>query len=328
MHPSRFQKLPRNPRTVVHARTSNSRVQMNHEPDQATQLKPVMRPLRIVVPPGIGDIHWVLLRLQGILRASGNDKFKPHIFVCSGDPAYDRSAEFVKMVPWVEFGGYVDIRRSEWKKYTTASFFHGKIFRGVNGFDLFIAVNKHVEQGMQFDSILPEAGPTNWDYDLHIKEDEIKVPSKFILATFYRASFYEGWWKEASPFPVLQAVGDRLPDDFRILLVGAKWDQHIMEDLQYAHPKCMNYAGQTTFQQLMFLKNRCAAFIGHPSGSGMLAQHMGCPTILMWGDWWQFKKGMWTNWARPEMKESGKYIPVSIYDEPAMVADALREILR
>ena len=60
------------------------------EPTRQFTLKAKKGPLRILVPPGVGDIHWVLLRLRGILRESGNTEHKPIITVCSGDPAYDK----------------------------------------------------------------------------------------------------------------------------------------------------------------------------------------------------------------------------------------------
>lgn len=333
MNRERFVKLPRTPARIIvdKNRRKDGRYAVHREtggpPDSEVSLKAIDRPLRILLPPGVGDIHWVLLRLRGLLRATGNAVHKPRIWVCSGDPRYDRSADFLKMVPWVEFQGYQDTRKREWQKFTTAAFFHGRILTTVPGFDLFLSVNKHVEQGMAFDSILPQAGPTDWNYPFKLETEPVEgLPDKFVLATFYRASFYEGWWKERSPFPVVKALGDAL-GDIPLVMVGAKWDEPTLQDLVYAHPKIINLVGKTTFKQLLWLKDHARGFVGHPSGSGMFAQHMGCPTILLWGKWWQFSQGMWTNWARPDMLANRRYRALSIDEPPEFVAQNLLEMI-
>lgn len=291
------------------------------------------RPLKILVPPGVGDIHWVMLKLRGVLKASGNDNHKPIIYVCSGDKGYDRSSDFVKMVDFVEFGGYFDITPSKLRSFTNGSFFHGHIYTNMPGFDLFLAVNKHVEQGMSIDSILPEAGPADWDYPLTVAEEKtsVDVSKHFVLATFYKASFYEDWWKQVHPGPLLREIGnqmDHLGMPHAIYLVGAAWDKPVLKELESSHRRVASLVGTTTFQQLMWLKNRAAGFLGHPSGSGMLASHLRCPTVLLWGEWRQFTKGMWTNWCRPDMLESRRYRAMPIAEDHATVAANLLEILR
>ena len=300
-------------------------------PTQEIKLGPADRPLRILLPPGVGDIHWVLLRLRGLLKATGNDRCRPIVSVCSSDPAYDRSEAFVRMVPWVTFGGYLDLRPKRMHSYSERAFFNGKIFTDLPGFDLFLSVNKHVEQGMAFDAILPQAGPTDWDYPFEPDPVIYPVDGKFILATFYRQSFYKEWWDKYDPQLYLSAVCKELDDRGRphqVLLVGAAWDAQILSELAGVHTRVKSIAGDTSFRQLVWLKRQASAFIGHPSGSGMLAQHIGCPTILLWGDWWQFTPGMRHNWAHPKMLEQRLYRALSVSDAPKVIADNLIEILR
>lgn len=335
MNKDRFVKIPRgHPKIVIDKNRRRDGRYAVHQapglPDNRVNLNPSERALRILLPPGVGDIHWVFLRLRGLLHSTGNAEKRPQIWICSGDQKYDRSADFIKMVPWVQFQGYHNIRGREMQRFANASFFHGKILTTVPGFDLFLAVNKHVEIGMQFDKILPQAGATDWDYPLNLTMDEVEAPTNFILATFYRASFYEQWWKERPPALVLKAVGDALSrahPDMKIVLVGAHWDEPVLKDLSQVHPSIVNLVGKTTFPQLMWLKKRAKAFFGHPSGSGMLAQHLRCPTLLLWGRWWQFSPGMWTNWARPDMLEKKLYRAMSIDEPPELVAQNLLEML-
>lgn len=301
------------------------------EPTRQFTLKTKKTPLRVLVPPGVGDIHWVLLRLRGILRESGNTEHKPIITVCSGDPAYDRAGDFLRCVPWVQFGGYLDIRPKRWQAFTTASFFHGKVFLDMPGFDLFIAANKLVEMGTPMDDVWPQAGRTDWDYPIDHAEQTIEAPEQFVLASFYKASFYEKWWDRASPAEALRSVGDRLADaklPHKIVLVGAKWDEKVAAQLRSSHERVVDMTGKTSWAQLIWLKKRAAAMFGHPSGSPMIATQLGTPVVCQWGEWWQFTPGMHTNWCRPDMLRSRKYRAIGTDAHADVFADHVLEVMR
>lgn len=294
-------------------------------------LKAKAGPLRILVPPGVGDIHWVLLRLRGLLKQSGNVAHKPIVTVCSGDPAYDRAGDFLRCVPWISFGGYLDIRPKRWSAFTTASFFHGKVFTDMPGFDLFIAANKLVELGTPMDGIWPQAGRTDWDYPIEHAEQTIEAPERFILASFYKASFYADWWKASPPAEALLSIGKRLDDEkkpHKIVLVGAKWDEKVAAELRSAHHRVVDLTGKTSWSQLIWLKKRAAAMVGHPSGSPMIATQLGVPVVSIWGDWWQFSDGMRYNWCRPDVVHARRYRALHTKDHADIVADNVLEVMR
>lgn len=318
-------------RVVTKTGTYKVQAPKQPQPTVTITLKPKDRPLRILVPPGVGDIHWVLLRLRGLLKHTGNDKHKPVLTVCSGDPSFDRAGDFLRCVPWIEFGGYLDIRPKRWTAFTTASFFHGKVFNDMPGFDLFIAANKLVELGTPMDDIWPQAGRTDWDYPIEHAEQNIEAPEQFVLANFYKASFYEEWWKAAPPAETLLSIGKRLDDEkkpHKILLVGAKWDEKVAALLRDAHPRVIDMSGKTTWAQLIHLKRRAAAMVGHPSGSPMIATQLGTPVVCVWGEWWQFSEGMRYNWCRPDVVRTRRYRALHTKDHPDVVADHVLEVMR
>ena len=66
-----------------------------------------MKAPRILLPSGIGDIHWVLVKLQAFIQALGCPP--PELWIAD-DVARRRSLEFLRLVPWVVAGGYQPMR--------------------------------------------------------------------------------------------------------------------------------------------------------------------------------------------------------------------------
>ena len=59
---------------------------------------------KILVCPGIGDIYWVLVKLEAFLKERGIEK--PKLFTWEGaHPERERSSGYIKRVPFVEYGG-------------------------------------------------------------------------------------------------------------------------------------------------------------------------------------------------------------------------------
>ena len=79
--------------------------------------KPKQERLNILVPPGIGDIYWVMVKLQSFLRER-QITVPPNVHIVSLDSAKDRSADYVRMVPFVRGAGYKQCNRhsSLWKE--------------------------------------------------------------------------------------------------------------------------------------------------------------------------------------------------------------------
>src|SRR3990167_4343895 len=68
-------------------------------------METVVMKTRILVPPGIGDIYWVLVKLRSFIETNGLET--PELTVVSHPDEFGshlRSIDFLKMVPWVAIG--------------------------------------------------------------------------------------------------------------------------------------------------------------------------------------------------------------------------------
>ena len=125
----------------------------------------------ILVPPGIGDIYWVLVKLRGFCRAHGIAT--PEIWIDAPDDK-KRSAEFVERVPFVRFGSYHDASgmspaeaaqpMAGWKRRKSrvnpvreeAYLCDGRhAFPDFEGFDWFLSFNGSINAGRSLDEIEP-----------------------------------------------------------------------------------------------------------------------------------------------------------------------------
>jgi hypothetical protein len=293
------------------------------------------RPIKLIVPSGIGDLHWAFLRLRGLLKATGNNKHKPIIYVCSHDPARDRAGEFVRMLPWVEFGGFFDIRPENKHQISHDMMLRGVLHQNKFGTDAFYGVNTLMEMGVEMDNIFPEAGPTDWDYPLDLKTEPVQElldqSVRHVAVIFYKAGFYKEWWDRVHPCLYINELADRLQPDQKIAILGAGWDNRESLDivkLTKKSSKLINLSGKTTFQQVMHVIKTADGFFGHPSGLGILAQHIKRPTTLIWGPHWQWVKSFETLWANPDMRNSNRYLARSVDEDPAQVVQAFVEQMR
>lgn len=304
-------------------------------PTRSIDWPAVDRPLKLAVASGIGDIHWMFLKLRGLLKSTGNDKHKPIIYVCSGHPSRDRTADFVRMIPWVEFGGYFDIREREKNDIAHQMFLRGILHKNKFGMDAFFSVNTLMEMGMQMDDIFPQAGPTDWDYPLNLRTEPVQElldqSVRHVAVIFYKAGYYKEWWEKCHPCLYINELAERLQPDQKIAILGAGWDdKEALEivKLTKKSSKLINLSGKTTFQQVMHVIKTADGFFGHPSGLGILAQHIKRPTTLIWGPHWQWGSNFESSWARPDMKSQGKYLARRVEEDPSKVVSDFIEQMR
>jgi hypothetical protein len=263
---------------------------------------------KLLLPPGIGDIHWVMLKMQSFIEKYLNGR-KPEIWVCSPDGSMDRAAEYVQRVPFVTFGGYFNISANIRLFLDVAV--NGAILKNWSGFDYFFGMNKEIGLGKPLSEIWPELA-SDHDYPIIVTEQDkaeveaLKLPEPFVLTSFYSRSFYVAWDKVLSGKLVIKKlVAD---GKVNVAMTGAPWDLSL-GDAYFKGLPAINIVGRTSLGCLLALFHKAAAFVGHAAGNGMIAQHMGCPTVLLWGA--DFHKGMRTNFVEPS-KIGGVYRVIDI----------------
>lgn len=261
---------------------------------------------RILVIPGIGDIHWVALKLRSFCQVYGITDPEVWVWNFDGRP---RSLDYVRRLPFVSTGEYwnqgftEDLRRQFTDCYMTGT---ADVVRGFSGFDFFICPNGSLRQGKQLATeILPEC-TTEWDYPLEATDGELAygdaqlARGKYVLLYFSDQGMFRTWlqaWPVARVAQFIDHVHRLLPS-YRLLLTGSSWDAMFARNLlPLVSAPIANLVGMTTLEQLLGLIRYASAFAGWCGGNTIIATHLKTPTYMLWSDY--FCAAMQTNWVDP-----------------------------
>ncbi len=277
---------------------------------------------KILVAPGSGDIHWVMLKMQGFIERVLNG-VTPEIWVWSENASKDRAQGFIERIPFVKWGGY--FRAEKFKPDGINMFVHGNPYLRLDfqDFDYFMAFNRPLEDGKDLERDIMPKVPVNWNYpiQLHLEDMDYamnmqeKVKGRgYIVCAFFGHSFYSKWLKTYGPNKIrglLKKIVGRTY--YTPLLIGREWDKPFMETLWV--PGCADITGNTEMGQMLALCQKARAFIGFAAGNGMLASHLGTKTYMLWGP--HFKSpNFQLNWVHP-LRRHTSYKPLDIQSECA-----------
>lgn len=295
---------------------------------------------RILVPPGIGDIYWVLVKLRGFLAAHQIEN--PEIWIDAPNDK-KRSLEFVQRVPFVKAGGYHDTKEAGptqgamagWRKRKglldpiRAEAYHtdGRhAFPGHEGFDWFMSYNGSMNAGRSLEHVDTQ-WPADWDLNLRVTEEEVAFGKAlcsdigpYIVAAFFDHGFYRKWLAEL-PAADIYDVLSRLhkATGCRIVLTGASWDDSLLNRrlmvFDEGKGRLLSMIGQTTLTQYFGAVRSAAGCIGFPAGNTMMSVVFGKPTAIIWNDF--FAPAMHRNALPPH---SPNYAISNTCKTPAAIA--------
>lgn len=266
-------------------------------------------PVKILVPPGIGDGFWVFIKLRGFLEERGI--YLPELYVHGAGP--HRSDGFWSRVPFVRFAGYADIPRNDPAAVRAYQSSGHAVQRDVHGFDYFLSLNGDLDGGRSVDEGLP--GPVNWREPLFQPKAHAAARTKFrekfgdyVVTAFFDKGFYQRWlahFGENKIVETLKAIADA---GKTVVIMGAEWDQDgIAPRLAEADPRFVSLVGETSFDELTGLIDGAAGVLGFPAGNTMIGPYYGKPTLLLWD--LKFPPAFWTNTVAPDAE---MYAPVHV----------------
>lgn len=246
--------------------------------------------MKILLLPGLGDVHWVLLKLQDWLRAQGHKNITPEVSIWDFD-GRPRTIDYFDRVPWVKNGGY----------FTEPLEPHKEMFRslymtpGINyykdflGFDYIIGTNGDMRNGVPFKDILDgaacnhEYGPVLKPEDTSYGEVAKKFYGQYFVLCFSDLGMFRTHWTpcmRASQIKRMLAELKRAFPNYKLVFTGCTWDAPFMQKI--LAKKDINLVGQTNLGQFLGLLQYSAAYIGWCGGNSIIAQHLQIPTIVWW----------------------------------------------
>lgn len=273
-------------------------------------------PLRVAFPVGIGDCHWVLLKMKALSRFF--DDRPIHAFINEGPD--HATIGFLKMCPQIQEAfvdknapyGYDFKPRVDFKGETNPVDHGSRYHRhwallenciNVGDYDVWAIFNPCVDAGISFDELWPELNPyggTDYEYELNIPADAQEYVKQFgeKPLVFYpsgvsanRLFHYNLWTKEQWALSAkrlneatgreIVVVGSSSKSDLDYWRDGENPLREIFDSLGVNY---VDAVGKTNLYQYCAIIKGASAWVGLNSGGGIVSAGMKVPTVMIWSD--------------------------------------------
>lgn len=251
-----------------------------------------MKKTRILVPPGIGDVYWVLVKLKSFIET--NNLYPPELTIVSYPDdmnAHLRSIPFLEMVDGISIGEPKSIANASGLDDLWNEAYYGpgrSIFHGTMGYDFFIAYNGCINSGWMLEDADGYAcdwtGPLR---NIQIESPMCGIPSAKILLCFF--PFVGTYLSHERDFPVHMIAESinriALLYDLTPVFIGGKTEQvhDVLRDgLVRAVPGSIDLVGGTLLAETFGLLRDCRMIFGYHSGIPNLGVAMKKPAVLLW----------------------------------------------
>jgi hypothetical protein len=268
---------------------------------------------RILVPSGIGDIYWILVKLKSFCRKYGIDDH-PEIYIMSlrvWDDSNRRSEPFLKMVPFIDvpvdlLSPAVPSGSDEQKLnlfyHQLSQFPDNRIVPGFFGYEYLVCFNGIINSGHYLEEIDPDL-ECDWYFSMTISQEQTDFQNKCkkdfgSYAVFYFSFMGDFVTQNLSHFKIkkLAASINRLSEESGItpVFVGSWWDLRWPEPpighIDYLPllidrvPGAVNLVGQTTLDQVFGVLRGADLVSGYHCGLTNMAIAFKRPTVLLWSE--------------------------------------------
>lgn len=255
---------------------------------------------QILVPAGIGDNIWLLMKL-----INSGEKFDFHLPGGSPQrgkqifdllPQVSASAKYVDNFPYSKImSGNIQNHKRNWSEITEKEFV--------------LSANAWLENGKRIEKFLPDLKTSfriNWDLSTADKSYELLNKGlKYIgiYGSAYSTQRAWGFWDENKWLELIKMCGK----EYVYIIIGAKWDldlgSNLIKLLRKYNILHINTIGESLATVTHIMK-QLHYFFSFPSGLGILATTVECPVTMFYPP---HLKNMINAWASPEDIESTNY---------------------
>jgi len=265
--------------------------------------------VRILVPGGIGDVYWILVKLEAFCEREGI-KEKPTVLVLADDGVWEssrvRAVPFLEMVPFIKVGDpptvpmYPQEPKSKYLQevYRRVSIeFYQTVFPGFMGYEYFMCYNGLINTGhwLEKDDDLE----CNWYLPLKISKSQKKAKADCKAkygkyAVFYFSMVGDFLTKNMGQFSLdkmaesINSFVDR--SGLTPIFVGAWWDlkwpvpkwKDHLPILMSKIPGSINLVGKTSLEQVFGIMQGAELVSGFHCGLTNIAIMFKKKTVLLW----------------------------------------------
>lgn len=274
--------------------------------------KAPMKATKIMLPPGLGDIYWVMTKMEAFCKDRGIGI--PDVFIQSHDfqdsSTCKRSEEYITRLPIVRYRGTNDIPKRHISK---KKLHHGQhwILDDIHGMDHYIGFNGLISPRRGRDGWAPhsleEIAPhlaVDYYPRMFVSLDEMRLekqlrteyPEGFIIAYFIGHGMYKrSWLKQFGISKIARTIEIMKQKTGKsIHLLGAEWDvRQKIHNAMASIPGVVDKTGQTTLPQVFAYLRAADGVVGFPSGLTIMSTVFKTPTVMLWSQ--RFKPGFWQN---------------------------------
>lgn len=261
--------------------------------------KPEQERTTILVPPGIGDSYWSVVKMQSFIAKEKLDI--PIVIPVSNKEVkysgHERSIPFLRMFPFLCVPGTTIAGDPKLQAIWNEAYSRqGRtIFRNILGYDYFLSYNGHLRYGKQLEEIDPQLA-CNWFPPMFVSLEQeqyqahcLEKYGRYVAFYFPFYGTYSHWTAE---FPVTEVIssvrGITEQTGCTPIFVGAGWDaddeslRHVMANVTGS----VNLTNKTTVEQLFGLLKGASAVVGYPSGLTIMAAMFRVPTLIIWNHYY------------------------------------------
>lgn len=261
--------------------------------------KPKQQRIKILVPPGIGDIYWILVKLQDFIKKNktGLPEICVYGYIDNRYNSHNRAFPFIEMFPFVKASWKtIDLGKNDYvgidfeRTFNTAA---ETIIPNVLGCDYFMVYNGFINTGKTLEEANPEL-TCNWNIPIFesIQQRNYEQKAKREYGDYAIIHFkFKGTYKSWTKFLTVDHIIDMLNKlsaqlHVKLIYVGGQWDNNDMgiQRILTKIPSCINLIGKTTLEEVFGLIKGSKFVVGYPSGITMFAPVLGVKTLLAWSD--------------------------------------------
>lgn len=260
---------------------------------------------RILLPGGIGDVYWSLVKFQAFCKRK--DITDPYVAFITTKPAEQyagsefRALDFLRMVPFVRIDEpySVDARPTPtppWLNNLYREMWHGTRTScpGFMGYDDFLVYNSAITNGRLLEEV--DDLECDWYFPLVVSMEQedfrASCQRKYGKYAVYLWSFCGGGYSEyhVEEFSIA-AIAESIRRFTELskltpVFVGSWWDVNhgntYLRDIIAATPNSVNLVGKTTVDQLFGVIRGSELVVGCHCGPTILATVFHKKTIILW----------------------------------------------